>query len=216
MYTIRVVKPVKLFAVRHGETDSSRERRFTGSRDVVLSPRGRRQAEAVGRALGGVFMGAVYASPLQRARVSAQAIAAPHKLPVRLAPPFREMTFGEWEGLTRAEVAVRYAAAYETWRATPHLTVPPGGESLEAVAARVSAALGALLAEHEGQSVVLVSHAIVIRLLVLTALGLGPDRLWSVDASPGGITEIEYQDGWITVHRMNTLTHLDGLAEDAP
>jgi hypothetical protein len=43
---------------------------------------------------------------------------------------------------------------------------------------------------------------------VLAALGLGPDRLWSVDTSPAGITEIEYQDGWVTVHRMNTLAHL--------
>jgi hypothetical protein len=50
---------------------------------------------------------------------------------------------------------------------------------------------------------------------VLAALGLGPDRLWSVDASPAGITEIEYVDGWTTVHRMNTLIHLDGLG-DAP
>lgn len=202
------MKPVRLFAVRHGETDSSRERRFTGGRDVPLSSRGRRQCEAVARALDGVFLGAVYASPLERARASAEIIAAPHKIPVRPAPPFREMTFGEWEGLTRAEVAVRYPGAYETWRATPHLIVPPGGESLDAVAARVATALTVLLEEHEGQSVVLVSHAVVIRLLVLSALGLGPERLWSVDASPGGITEIEYQDGWVTVHRMNTLTHL--------
>jgi len=214
MYTIRVVKPVRLFTVRHGETDSARERRFTGGRDVPLSSHGRRQVEAVARALDGVFVGAVYASPLERARASAEAIAAPHKVPVRVAPPFREMSFGEWEGLRWADVTVRFPGAYETWRATPHLIVPPGGEALDAVAARVTSALATLLEEHEGQTVVLVSHAVVIRLLVLSALGLGPDRLWSVDASPGGITEIEYQDGWVTVHRMNTLTHLDALPED--
>lgn len=216
MYTIRVVKPVRLFTVRHGETDSARERRFTGGRDVPLSAHGRRQCAAVARALDGVFLGAVYASPLARAHASAEAIAAPHKLPVRLAPPFREMSFGEWEGLTRAEVAVRYPDAFEAWRATPQLVVPPGGEPLEAVAARVTTALGALLEEHAGQTVALVSHAVVLRLIVLHALGLGPERLWSVDASPAGITEIEYQDGWVTVHRMNTLTHLDELREDTP
>ena len=67
---------------------------------------------------------------------------------------------------------------------------------------------------HRGQTAILVSHAIVLRLIVLAALGLGPERLWSVDASPAGITEIEYQGDWATVHRMNTLTHLDGLRED--
>ena len=215
MYTIEVVKPVRLFTVRHGETEFARERRFTGARDVPLTPRGRQQSAAVARALDGVFLGAVYASPLERARVSAEAIAAPHKMPVRLAPPFREMSFGEWEGLTRAEMAVRFADAYEAWRATPHLVLPPGGERLDDVAARVATALGALLEEHAGQTVVLVSHAVVIRLIVLAALGLGPERLWSVDASPAGITEIEYQDGWVTVHRMNTLTHLEGIEESA-
>ncbi|HEU5321691.1 MAG TPA: histidine phosphatase family protein, partial [Methylomirabilota bacterium] len=56
-------------------------------------------------------------------------------------------------------------------------------------------------------------HAIVTRLIVLAALGLGPERLWAVDASPGGITELEYHGDGVTVHRMNTLAHLDGLRE---
>jgi broad specificity phosphatase PhoE len=209
------VKPVRLFTIRHGETAFAREQRFAGGRDVLLTPRGRRQAEAVARALGDVFPGAVYASPLARTRESAEVIASPHRLPVRVEPAFREMAFGEWEGLTRAEVAVRFPDAYEAWRATPDRVLPPGGEPLPGVAARVDRALQAVLAEHQGQTVILVTHAIVARLIVLAALGLGPERLWSVDASPAGITEIEYQDGWVTVHRMNTLTHLDGLEDEA-
>jgi broad specificity phosphatase PhoE len=73
-----------------------------------------------------------------------------------------------------------------------------------------------MIARHPGQAVILVSHAIVTRLIVLAALGLAPERLWSVDASPAGITEIEYQDGWATVHRMNTLAHLDGVRGEGP
>ncbi|HET7340514.1 MAG TPA: histidine phosphatase family protein [Methylomirabilota bacterium] len=210
------MKPVRLFTVRHGETESARERRFTGSRDVPLNPHGVRQSEAVARALAGAFVGAVYASPLARAQASAAPVAAAHQVAVRVAPAFREMYFGDWEGLTRAEVAVRDPERFAVWRVTPHLAEPPGGERLPDVAGRVAAALQALLEEHAGQTVVLVTHAIVTRLIVLAALGLGADRLWSVDASPAGITEIEYQDGWVTVHRMNTLTHLDGLDEGAP
>jgi broad specificity phosphatase PhoE len=210
------VKPLRLFTVRHGETEYARDRRFAGSREVPLTPRGRRQCEAVAGALTGAFVGAVYASPLGRARESAALIAAPHKLDVHVAPAFQEMAFGAWEGLTRAEVAVRFPREAEAWAATPHLVQPPGGERLDEVVARVAAGLAAIVEEHGGQTVVLVSHAIVARLVVLAALGLGPDRLWSVDASPAGITEIEYVDGWTTVHRMNTLIHLDGLAEDAP
>jgi broad specificity phosphatase PhoE len=206
------VKPLRLFTVRHGETEFARDRRFAGARDVPLTPGGQRQCEAVARALSGAFVGAVYASPLGRARASAALIAAPHKLDVRVEPAFREMAFGEWEGLTRAEVATHFPREAEAWAATPHLVQPPGGERLEDVALRVAGGLAALCDEQGGQTVVLVSHAIVTRLIVLAALGLGPDRLWSVDASPAGITEIEYVDGWTTVHRMNTLIHLEAMA----
>lgn len=209
------MKPLRLFTIRHGETVLARERRFAGARDVPLTPRGRQQSEAVARALAGTFVGAVYTSPLERAQASAAPIAAAHQLTPRVEPAFREMAFGEWEGLTRAEAALRYPREMKAWAATPHLVQPPGGERLESVAARVAAGLAALTEEHAGQTVVLVSHAIVARLVVLAALGLGPDRLWSVDASPAGITEIEYVDGWTTVHRMNTLIHLEGMDGDS-
>ena len=55
------------------------------------------------------------------------------------------------------------------------------------------------------------THAIVSRLIVLAALGLDAARLWTVDSTPTGISELEYRDDWVTVHRMNTLAHLDGL-----
>lgn len=178
---------------------------------MPLTPLGRRQCEAVAQALAPNVIAAVYASPLERARASAEIIARPHGLDVRLEPAFREMSFGAWEGLTADEAMARFPETITAWRATPNLTTPPGGESLAAVAARVAAARDELLAAHRAETVVLVSHAIVIRLLVLAALGLGPDRLRSVDASPAGITEIEYQEGWATVHRMNTIAHLDAV-----
>jgi probable phosphoglycerate mutase len=128
---------------------------------------------------------------------------------VQLDPRLVEMAFGTWEGLTAREVTATSPALYAEWRGTPHTTVVPGGETLSAVDARVREAVGAIQAAHPDGTVAVVAHAIVVRLIVLAALGLGPDRLWSVDASPGGLTEIEYRAGWVTVHRMNTLSHLD-------
>ena len=200
---------LRLFVVRHGETAWSRERRFAGARDVPLAEEGLRQCEAVAAALGGKPVAAVYASPLERARASAEVIAKRHRLEVGIEPDFREMAFGAWEGLTRDEVAARFPEAYERWRTAPHRLVLPGGERLTDVALRVTHAVDELLGRHTGETVVLVSHAIVLRLIVLRALGLGPDRLWTVDASPAGITEIEYEPGWATIHRMNTLSHLE-------
>lgn len=199
---------LRLLAVRHGETAWSRERRFTGARDVPLTERGRRQSEALAAALAETAVAAVYASPLERACATAEAIAKPHRLEVSVEAAFREMAFGAWEGLTRDALP---PDTMEAWRHAPDRIVPPGGEPLGAVASRVAAAMARLRDGHRGATVVLVSHAIVIRLIVLTALGLGPERLWSVDASPAGLTEIEYEESWATVHRMNTLAHLDAL-----
>ncbi|MGH7332934.1 MAG: histidine phosphatase family protein [Candidatus Rokuibacteriota bacterium] len=202
---------MRLFAIRHGETAWTRERRFSGARDIPLTERGQRQAEAVAQALAGQRIAAVYTSPLVRARVCAEIIARPHGLSVSMEPAFREMAFGEWEGLTRHDLETGAAPMMETWRTAPERARPPGGERLTEVAARVGKALQQVRDSHPEGAVVLVSHAIVLRLLVLDALGLGPERLWSLDASPAGLTEIEYQPGWATVHRMNTLAHLRAL-----
>src|SRR5213593_1138317 len=204
---------LRLFVLRHGETAFTRERRFAGWRDVPLTEAGLRQCEAAAVALSGLAVAAVYASPLERARTSAEVIAKPHRLPVQVSPAFRELSFGAWEGRTRSDVAVAEPALYDTWRTAPETFTAPGGESLAAVAARVAGGIEALRAEHDGDCVVLVTHAVVIRLIVLDGLGLGPARLWSIDASPAGITELEYRDDWVTVHRMNTLAHLGAEAE---
>jgi broad specificity phosphatase PhoE len=208
------VKALRLFAVRHGATEWSQARRFAGSRDIPVTAHGRLQAEAVAQALAGTSAAAVYSSPLERARTSAEVIAKPHRLEPVIEPAFREMAFGAWEGLSRDEWATRFPAEAEGWASRPHLVTPPQGESLTAVDARVRGAVARLIEQHRGETVILVSHAMVLRLIVLAALGLGPERVWSVDASPAGITEIEYLDAWATVHRMNTLTHLDGLREE--
>ena len=205
------MKALRLLAVRHGATEWSQARRFAGSRDIPLTAQGRLQAEAAAQALAGIVAAAVYTSPLERARTSAEVIAKPHRLEPVVEPDFREMAFGTWEGLTRDELFTRFPAEARVWAGTPHLLTPPDGEALTAVDSRVRAALEALISQHRGETVILVSHAIVTRLIVLAALGLGPERLWSVDASPGGITEIEYVGDWATVHRMNTLAHLDAL-----
>ncbi len=204
---------LRLFAIRHAETVWSRERRFAGSRDIPLTAEGRRQCAALAQALAGSSIAAVYASPLARARESAEPLAAAQGIPLHLEPDFREMGFGDWEGLTRDEVAQRFPEEYAVWRATPERFLRPGGEPLTAVAERVSRALTALRSTHDKETVVLVSHAVVTRLLVLAALGLGPERLWSVEASPAGISEIEYRDDWVTVHRVNTLAHLEREAQ---
>src|SRR5262245_22394094 len=119
---------LRLFVLRHGETEWSRERRFAGWRDIPLSEAGRRQCEAAATALSGVGVAAVCTSPLERARASAEMIAKPHRLDVCVDSAFREMGFGEWEGRTRAEVAATDPVGYDVWRTAPERFAAPGGE----------------------------------------------------------------------------------------
>lgn len=203
---------MRILLLRHAETDWNRERRFQGWRDVPLSATGREQAESAARLLAATRIDAVWSSPLARARDTAAIIAAPHRLAVQESEAFREMGFGDWEGLTRDEVRERYPDAHRAWAETPHEAAWPGAEPLAAVRGRALAGLEALRAAHTGQTICLVSHGITGRLLILEALGLGPDRLWSFQLSSTGISELEFRDDWTTLHRMNSLIH---LADDA-
>src|SRR5438093_1321811 len=87
---------LRLLAIRHGETAWSRERRFAGSRDIPLTAEGRRQCAALAPALAGSSIAVVYASPLGRARESAEPLAAALGLPLKVETDFREMGFGDW------------------------------------------------------------------------------------------------------------------------
>jgi broad specificity phosphatase PhoE len=199
---------MRILLLRHAETDWNRERRFQGWRDVPLSATGREQAESAARLLAATRIDAVWSSPLARARDTAAIIAAPHRLAVQESEAFREMGFGDWEGLTRDEVRERFPDAQRAWAETPHEAAWPGAETLAAVRARALAGLEALRAAHTGQTICLVSHGITGRILILEALGLGPDRLWSFHLSSTGISELEFRDDWTTLHRMNSLIHL--------
>ena len=200
---------LRLLLLRHAETDWNRERRYQGWTDTSLSAAGHAQAEAAARLLSGSRLGAVWASPLRRARDTAAAIAAPHGLEVQTDPAFREMGFGPWEGLTVSEVSARFPDAYRIWIEAPHRASWSGAETLAEVRERVLAGLDELRGAYAGQTVCLVAHGVSSRILILEALGLGLDRIWSLQISSTGISELEFRDDWTALHRMNTLVHLN-------
>ena len=201
---------MRLLLVRHAETAWNRERRYQGRTDTSLSEAGLVQAERAARAMAASGLAAVYSSPLRRARDTAAAIAKPHGLDVRVAEAFGEIHFGRWEGLTLDEARALDPAFYDKWLDAPDALVPPGGESLTDLRARALGGLAAMRGEHGEATVCLVTHAMVARVLILEALGLPLDRMWSVAVSATGISELEFRDDWTALHRMNTRMHLDG------
>lgn len=184
----------RLVLLRHGEAEGNRELRYLGSTDAPLTSHGREQAAQLAGAAARLRPSVIYSSPLRRARETAQTLADTLGLPVLKTPVLREMDFGAWERLTRAEVRARDPEGLAAWDAGDDVA-PPQGESLVAVRERVTAFADALAAQHTGETLALVSHVGPIKALVCAALDLpaaGAQRMW---LDPASICVVEWGIG---------------------
>ncbi|GCE27125.1 hypothetical protein KDA_26090 [Dictyobacter alpinus] len=189
------VAPTRLLLVRHGETLANREFRYIGTRDDTLSERGVMQAQRLAQTLAPLSIGAVYSSPLRRASQTAQAIAAQQQLTVQHLDGLREGNFGNWEGLSRAEVLARSAEdarQLQAWEQDP-TQAPPDGESFMHVQQRVVAEIVRLVQKHPGQTLVLVSHVGPIKVLLCYALQSPLTTLFRIFLDPATISVIDWK-----------------------
>jgi probable phosphoglycerate mutase len=205
----------RLILVRHGETPLTAQRRYSGRGDVELSSTGLAQAAAVARRLAATVQpgAVVVSSPLTRCRQTASAIAEGlGRVPVQVEPDLIECDFGEWEGLTFAEVRQQWPEQLEAWLASPAVA-PPGGESFDAVLARVRSVRTRLLAEYPAQTVVLVSHVTPIKLILKDALAAGDSFLHRLYLDPAGVSLVDsWADGGVAVRTVNDTSHLGDVA----
>ncbi|TDE13506.1 bifunctional RNase H/acid phosphatase [Jiangella asiatica] len=196
--------PTTLLIVRHGQTALTAARRFSGGGvdGPELDEVGRGQAARAAELLAASGAIAVVASPMVRTRQTAEAVAARLGVSVRVDDDWRECHFGDWEGRTLAEITERYPEGVASWYGST-ATAPPGGESLDDVARRVSVARDKLLARYPGQTVVVVTHSMPMRVLTRIALGAPPATLFRLLPAPGSVTEIQhYADGTIALPRF--------------
>lgn len=203
--------PTRLLLLRHGQTELSVQRRYSGRGNPALTEAGRRQADAAARYLaqrGGIS--AVFASPLQRAYDTAAAAAKALGLDVTVDDDLIETDFGAWEGLTFAEAAERDPDLHRTWLRDTG-TAPPGGESFDAVHDRVARIRDRVVAGHEGTTVLVVSHVTPIKMLLREALDAGPGILYRLHLDLASLSIAEfYSDGASSVRLVNQTAYLGG------
>ncbi|MET9020843.1 bifunctional RNase H/acid phosphatase [Actinopolymorpha sp. NPDC004070] len=183
-----------LLLLRHGETEQSQAKRFSGSggADVPLTERGRAQAAAAARSLAGrLGVAAVVSSPLRRTRETAEVVAAALGLPVELEPGLAETAFGQWDGFTFAEVEERWPAELQAWLADTSVA-PPGGEAFEQVLIRVRAARDRLIRAYGDKTVVVVTHVTPIKLLTCLALDVPIRAAYRMELPPAALTEVRW------------------------
>jgi len=194
----------RLLLVRHGLTDWNAAQRFQGQHDVPLNETGERQAAALARRLAGEPLQDIYSSDLQRALATTSSIAAMRQAcRVVIEPRLREVSFGEWEGLTYTEIAARDPAGLAAWEDNILENAPPGGETLTQLAGRVQAVLGELLLAHTNETLLLVAHGGPLQVLVCLALGLPPGKYWQFHLSPGSLSEIAIYPQGAIVNLLN-------------
>ena len=204
---------VRLVLVRHAATDWTAQGRFHGQTDVPLSPHGRRQVVTLVQRLMTETLHALYASDLQRAWETAQAIAMPHALHVEAEPRLREMAFGHWEGLTYAEIQQSDAQAQDAWERDQLHIAPPGGETLLQMTERVRAAYTSIVAAGQDKTVGLVAHGGPLQLLLCLALGLPPQAYWQFAVSPASLSELCVYEKGAILTRLNDTHHLCTLSQ---
>jgi probable phosphoglycerate mutase len=203
-------RSVRLYLVRHGTVAANVDRRYIGRRDDLLSEEGTAQAGALGTLFAELDVTAVLSSPLRRTMATAEQIAVARGLVVKEEPRLIEMAFGEWEGLSRAELLVSDGDGLARWERDPD-TAPPGGESLAAAGRRVVDLADELLRSNATAPVVLVSHVGPIKALLCAALNLGLDNAARVYLDPATVSVVDWADRPV-VRLMNSHAHLGWTA----
>ena len=194
-------KPTTLVLVRHAVTPQTGPMLSGRTPGIDLSELGHEQAATAGRRLADVPIAAVYASPIDRTRQTAEHIAAHHGLPVRTLDGVIEADYGEWTGGQLADLAK--TDLWKTVQRTPSRARFPDGESIAEMQTRTVAALEAVVADHPGETIVVVSHADPIKSVIAHFTGVHLDLFQRIAVSPASVTVFVLGPHGVTLVKCN-------------
>lgn len=198
----------RIYLIRHGQTEWNRQERFRGRLDVPLNAIGHAQAAAIAAHLCDRSITVVYTSPLQRTVETARPIATAHQLTPHMLPGLIDIDYGQWQGLTPAEVRRVSPDLLDLWYTQPHTVKIPAGGSLEAVRTLALPALCETLSDHDGESLAFVTHQIVIKVLTRALLGLDMNHIWRIQQDNGCIDIFDWDGKQFTAVLINGTAHL--------
>jgi broad specificity phosphatase PhoE/ribonuclease HI len=197
--------------LRHGETIHTAHKRFSGfgGDDPPLNDTGVEQSHSAGRHLaasGGADL--VVTSPMARTRQTAAIVAEHLGVEIVVDEGIRECNFGDWDGMTFADVQRDDGEALDAWLASTAVA-PPGGESFDEVEVRVREAKDRILAEFEGSDLVLVTHVTPLKTLLRLALDAPAHAYYRIEIKPASLSTVAwFGDGNASVRSVNELPHL--------
>ena len=197
-----------IYLVRHGQTNWNILGKTQGHGDSKLTEKGISQAEDLAHSMVKYPIDYIYSSDLGRAVDTAQIIANKFDKEVIETPALREMGFGEWEGLLIKEIQDSYSDIYKTWRNEPHLAEIPGGETLHVIKERTDKFLKELNEKYDGKHIVLVTHSVTARVILLSILNSGMENIYRINQGNTALNVIEFRDYGPVVIKMNDTSHI--------
>lgn len=203
---------MRVILLRHGETAWNRDGVFRGTEDVPLNDQGKKQAALTGQRLQNTDISRVYTSPLSRSRDTAALAARAKGLSVENKGFLKDMYFGQWQGLRVEEVASRWPKEYGLWQDNPHLCHTPEGESIEGVMQRAVRGLKDLLEREGSGDLLLVSHRVIIKLLLLWAVGGSSRDFWKIRVDTCSLSSFLVRNKYCVVEKINDTCHLRKLS----
>lgn len=201
---------MKLVLVRHCETHWNEQRRVQGAgSDIELSALGISQVQKLARFLSSYEPSAIISSPLKRALVTAQAVAAAHGLPVEVREGLRELDVGDLEGVELSSLNTSFSRLLmELWQGGSERL--PSGESFTKLQERSWSAVEPLLAQYAGGTLIVVSHYFVSLAILFKALGLPIENLTRFKVDLGGVSVLEFRDYGARLLGFNDTCYLRG------
>lgn len=199
----------KLYLIRHGETDWNVTKRFQGWSDIELNKNGIEQAKLLGKRFQKIKVDEVYSSPLKRAVKTAEPVAQANGICVKTNECFKEINFGEWEGRTRDELSQVYGTQFDEFINEPESHTFPGETSFDIVTKRVAKGLNEVLKGKNNESIAIVSHGGIIRLMIKYLLDLNEpwyNKTWVDNTS---VTFIEIGKNHTLLRVFNDSSHIE-------
>lgn len=195
---------IRIYIIRHGETDSNKRAACVGSTNVPLNDVGRQQACELCARLDNIRPDVIYVSPLSRAADTIKPFCTRHPgIPVITEPAIRERDFGEWEDMSFEEISVADPERYAKWQSDFIGYTVPGGESSCQVQQRVNKLIDSILSEGDGKIYFLVTHLGTARHLISRCLELATEQSWLFTLENASMAVIDIENGCGVLKYLN-------------
>ena len=204
---------MRLILVRHGETEWNRQRRVQGLSNLALNDTGKKQAEALGRALRNEKVGAIYSSPLRRAQETARAIRRFHKVDVEILDGLKELDVGDVDGMTYEDMKIHHGEFFVRWMTDFTSVRLPGGGFLPELREQCCTAIQDIVKKErkagtDDRVAVVVTHFFPLMCIICNSMGLDLSHCRRLRLDLASISILDFNTGSTVLVSLNDTCHL--------